>query len=80
MRLIRVRNPQWKDEKLFLYLLLHGAETYPLTGASPPLHELNGKAPLRLNEKNVLDYLRFFCFFVRARRALSTCWRTISIR
>jgi ankyrin repeat protein len=67
VRLIRVRNPQWKDEKLFLYLLLHGAETYPLTGASPPLHELNGKAPLRLTENNVLDYLRFFCFFVRSQ-------------
>jgi hypothetical protein len=63
--LVRIRDPRWKHKNLFVYYLLRGSDIYALNGASPPIHELNAKAPVRLNETNVLDYLRFFCFFVR---------------
>ena len=36
-----------------------------MNGTSPPIHEVNDKAPIKVTEENVLDYLRFFCFFVR---------------
>jgi hypothetical protein len=38
---------------------------FRLNGTSPPIHEVNAKAPVRITEQNVLEYLRFFCFFVR---------------
>ncbi len=38
---------------------------YSLNGTSAAIDEINTKAPIRLNERNVLDYVRFFNFFVR---------------
>lgn len=35
--------------------------TILLDGASPPIHELNGKGALKLTADNALDYLKFFC-------------------
>jgi len=64
--LVRIHDPTWQDRNLVLYYLttLKG-NLYRLNGTSPPIHEMNAKAPIRLNEDNVLDYARFFCFFVR---------------
>lgn len=63
--LVRVRDPQWEPGNLFTYFLKDKETLYPLNGPSSPMHEVNQRAPIRLNETNVLDYLRFFCFFVR---------------
>ena len=63
--LIRVHDPGWPNKKLNVYYLTDEGELFRLNGTSPPIHEVNAKAPIKVNEDNVLDYLRFFCFFVR---------------
>lgn len=63
--LIRVHDPMWVNSKMVIYYLTDQGNLYRLNGTSPPIHEINNKAPIQLNENNVLDYLRFFCFFVR---------------
>jgi hypothetical protein len=63
--LIRVRDNTWPNKKLNIYYLTDAGTLYRLVGTSPPIHEVNAKAPIKITEENVLDYLRFFCFFVR---------------
>ncbi|HBH26977.1 MAG TPA: hypothetical protein DDX54_06205 [Rhodospirillaceae bacterium] len=63
--LIRMRDPAWGNPDLTLYHLADEGTPYPLNGTSPPIHEINAKAPIDITEDNVLDYLRFFCYFVR---------------
>ncbi|MDB2683194.1 hypothetical protein N9Z27_02985 [Alphaproteobacteria bacterium] len=63
--LIRVKDPGWVDQNLYIYYLTDQGNLFRLNGTSPPIHEVNAKAPIKVNEENVLDYLRFFCFFVR---------------
>ncbi len=63
--LIRVKDPSWTPKSLVLYFLTLDGNLFRLNGTSPPIHEVNASAPIKLTEENVLDYLRFFCFFVR---------------
>ena len=63
--LIRMRDRTWGKQKLTIYYLTDQGALYRLNGTSPPIHEVNAKAPIRVSEQNVLEYLRFFCFFVR---------------
>ncbi len=63
--MIRVKDPAWTPANLFIYYITHQGNLYWLNGTSPPIHEINAKAPVRITDDNVLDYLRFFCFFVR---------------
>ncbi len=63
--LIRVKDPNWVNKKLSIYYLTDQGNLFRLNGTSPPIHEVNAKAPVKVNEENVLDYLRFFCYFVR---------------
>ena len=64
--LIRIRHPLWSPKDLFLYYLIDQDRTlYRLNGVASPVHEVNAKAPVQLNQENVVDYLVFFCFFVR---------------
>jgi hypothetical protein len=63
--LIRVKEPNWANKKLYIYYLTDKGNLYRLNGTSPPIHDVNAKAPVKITEQNVLDYLRFFCFFVR---------------
>lgn len=63
--LIRIKEPAWQPRNLFIYYLKHEGQLYWLNGTSPPIHDLNTHDVLRLNEGTVLDYLRFFNFFVR---------------
>lgn len=63
--LIRVHDPNWVNKKLNIYYLTDQGNLFRLNGTSPPIHEVNAKAPIKVTEENVLDYLRFFCFFVR---------------
>ena len=64
--LIRVKDRAWEPKNLFLYYLAHGTDLLWLNGTSPPIHQLNARGVLNLTDTNVLDYLRFFCFYVRA--------------
>jgi len=63
--LVRVRDPNWVKKKLTVYYLTQEGSLFRLNGTSPPIHEVNAKAPVKITEDNVLEYLRFFCFFVR---------------
>jgi hypothetical protein len=63
--LIRVRDDSWTPKNLVIYYLTLDGALFRLNGTSPPIHEVNAKAPVKLNESNILDYLKFFCFFVR---------------
>jgi hypothetical protein len=63
--LIRVSDANWVTNNLNIYYLTDQGNLFRLNGTSPPIHEVNAKAPIKVTEENVLDYLRFFCFFVR---------------
>lgn len=63
--MIRIVDPSWTDKSLVIYYLTYDSSIFRLNGTSPPIHEVNAKAPVKITEKNVLDYLKFFCFFVR---------------
>ena len=63
--LVRVADAAWHKADLVIYFLTLGGNLFRLNGTAPPIHEVNAKAPIRINDDNVLDYLRFFCFFVR---------------
>lgn len=63
--MIRVKDPAWTPSNLYIYYLTDQGNLYWLNGTSPPIHEINAKAPVKITDDNVLEYLRFFCFFVR---------------
>ncbi len=63
--LIRLKDRSWGKPKLAVYYLADQGTLYRLNGTSPPIHEVNAKSAIRITEENVLDYLRFFCFYVR---------------
>lgn len=63
--LIRVVDPNWVTPNLNVYYLTDQGNLFRLNGTSPPIHEVNAKAPVKITEENVMEYLRFFCFFVR---------------
>lgn len=65
VQLMRFTNPFWIPTHLTVYYLIDEGYLFRLNGTSPPIHEVNAKAPIQLNAQNILDYLRFFCFFVR---------------
>lgn len=62
--LLRIRDPRWSSDDLLLHYLVMDQALFRLNGTSPAIHEVNAKAPLRLSDANVADYLRFFCLFV----------------
>lgn len=63
--LIRVQDSSWTPKNLNIYFLTLDGNLFRLNGTSPPIHEVNAAAPIKVTEENVLEYLRFFCFFVR---------------
>lgn len=63
--LVRVQDTMWSPKHLTIFYLTEQGNLFRLNGTSPPIHEVNAKAPIKVTEDNVLEYLRFFCFFVR---------------
>ena len=66
--LLRITDPRWQNFHLSLYYLVFDNDRHKifrLSGSSPAIHEVNAKAPISLKQENALDYLRFFCYFVR---------------
>lgn len=63
--LVRVQDSMWSPSHLTIFYLTEEGNLFRLNGTSPPIHEVNAKAPVKISEANVLEYLRFFCFFVR---------------
>lgn len=48
------------------YLLDGTGITWWLDGVTGPVHSVNSEENLALTEENAVDYLRFFCYFLRA--------------
>lgn len=65
LTLIRVRDRSWSHPRRCFFYLRERDNLFKLDGTSPVIHEVNVKAPVHVNESNVLDYARFFGFFVR---------------
>lgn len=63
--LIRVTDTSWTPKSLKIFFLTNQGNLFRLNGTSPPIHEVNALGPIKLSEDNILEYLRFFCFFVR---------------
>lgn len=59
------RHPGWVPANLFVYALKKDDEIVWLNGTSPGIHQFNASGHLVLTDENALDYIRFFCFFVR---------------
>jgi len=62
--LLEWTSPDWPAQTRVCFLE-YGEQLLRLDGTSPPIHQVNASADLVLTEANVLDYLAFFCFFVR---------------
>jgi hypothetical protein len=65
--LLRAFDPGWSGKGLALHYLIFDQKLFRLNGTSPGIHEVNARAPIRLTEANVADYLRFFCLFVHGQ-------------
>lgn len=63
--LVRVKDQMWSPDYLTIYYLAERGKAFRLNGSSLPIHEVNAKGKINITEENVLDYLKFFCFFVR---------------
>jgi DNA polymerase III delta prime subunit len=48
-----------------VFVLVGGGPPLWLDGSSAPIHEANDSESLELNDRTVLDYIRFFFYFVR---------------
>ncbi|WP_421796431.1 ankyrin repeat domain-containing protein [Haliscomenobacter sp.] len=65
IEIIRIKSETWTKKGLIIYYLSNKKNIYRLKGDSPPIHEVNAKFNINIHSGNALDYLRFFCFFVR---------------
>lgn len=63
--LVVLTNDRWCPDGVRLYFMRSETEVWHLNGSSPAIHEMNARTELVINEANVLEYLAFFCFFVR---------------
>ena len=63
--LLRVFDPYWRDEDLVHYYLISNKKLFRLGGKIDQILEVNRTAPVLITENNVLEYLKFFCFFNR---------------
>ena len=50
--LIRVQDPNWVNKSMTIYYLTDQGNLFRLNGTSPPIHEVNNKAPIKINEEN----------------------------
>ncbi len=65
LAMIRITDSLWPNKKLKIFYVTEQGNLYRLNGTSPPIHDVNNKGFVNVTEENVLEYLRFFCFFVR---------------
>lgn len=61
------KNPSWVPSNLYIYALKKGEDVVWLNGTSPGIHQFNGAGNIALTDENALQYLHFFCFFVRGK-------------
>jgi hypothetical protein len=64
--LVRLYDKAWPQNLKIYYLEMPGGHMYRLNGKSTPIQRVNAAAPLKLTPQNVLEYLRWYGFFVRS--------------
>ena len=64
--LLCLTSTKWKSGLRLCYLEDAG-NLFRLNGTSPPIHEVNAKAPIRLTDKDAGYYVSFFCLFVQGQ-------------
>ena len=62
VQLFQLSNPDWRNAHV--YFLSFEDQYYRLDGKSDEINQVNAKGSLKLRDEYVLDYLRFFTFFV----------------
>ena len=62
--LVRVQDTAWPAGTGPFWFLAKQGRMFLLDGSSAPIHDANEADPIKVVEANVLDYLRFFCYFV----------------
>lgn len=62
--LVRVSDTSWGGDTGPFWFLAKQGQMFHLDGTSAPIHDANEAGPIKVTDDNVLDYLRFFCFFV----------------
>jgi hypothetical protein len=65
--LVRVIDLSWRPLGLTSYFLGFRGQYRRVDGTRQLITFLNTNIPIRLNSQNVIDYLKFYCFFVRYR-------------
>ena len=64
IKLLEIKSPNW-PKYTRLCFLSDMQNFWRLNGTSPPIHEVNATKKISITDNNVLEYLAFFCFFVR---------------
>lgn len=64
-QLARFFDDAWDIPNLVRYGIISGGVAVELVGEADIIHQMNQKCSINLHEENVIDYLRFFCFFTR---------------
>ena len=62
--LVELNDKAWANGTGPFWFLAKQGKMFPLDGTSAPIHDANESGPITINEENILDYLRFFCYFV----------------
>lgn len=63
--LVRVTDLTWRPRALTFYFLGMRGQYRRMDGSRRFLHFLNEHIPLKLTAQTVVEYLRFYCFFMR---------------
>lgn len=62
--LVRVNDTAWAPNTGPFWFLAKQGRMFLLDGSSAPIHDANEADPISITEPKVLEYLRFFCYFV----------------
>lgn len=62
--MVRVNDKSWPEGTGPFWFLAKQGRMFFLDGTSAPIHDANEAGPVKVNDENALDYLRFFCYFV----------------
>jgi ankyrin repeat protein len=67
VRIVRLRDDAWGEAVHVYFLYSPRTGLLRLDGTSPPIHTFNKATARRITAATVINYLRFFCYFVRAK-------------
>ncbi len=62
--LVRINDSTWPANTGPFWFLAKQGRMFLLDGSSAPIHDANEADPVTITEPKVLEYLKFFCYFV----------------